>query len=251
MKKRGDKIIFILFTIPLLILLYLFFFQKELYYIYMNKFFNKDNENNIKYDTLLYSYIFYYISYFVFAPYCKKSIYNISKIYYKNYEQRRLHDLFHNIIPYNKYSGILSEILSLIIVLSILIIFILNPNAEFLYSVFIFLGIMVILKCITGLMTLLPDASGICTYSNFFESCNDLLFSGHSAKILILLLLCDYYNIISNYMLNIYYILFGIMIILILSSRKHYSIDIFFAIIIALFIFMIYYNKDLFVNKNN
>lgn len=252
MKRIFDKLIFITFTIALLILLYFYYFKKDLYYIYMNKFFNKKDDKNIEnveYNKLLYSYIFFYIFYFYFVPLCKSKMYENAKLFYKNYQQKRLYDMFHNIIPYHKYSGFISEILGLIIVISIIIIYLFNPNVKLLYSYFILFSILFIIKCIAGLTTLLPDASQECTYSDYFGSCNDLLYSGHVAKILILLLLCDYYNLIPNYMSNIYYIIFGLMIIFILSSRKHYTIDIIFGIITTLFVYIIYYNKNLFISN--
>ena len=248
MKQTFDKIFFYIFTFILILFIYFYFFQKKVYYTYMNKIFNKEEieQKDNEYNKLFYSYIFYYIAYFMIAPFCKRNIYKISQLYYKNYEQRKLHDLLHNIIPYHKYSGILSEIFTLFIILSITYFYIYNPNIQILYSILILLGIMCISKCIIGLLTLLPDSSGNCTYSDYMGSCNDLLFSGHVSKIFILLLLCDYYNLIPNYISNIYYILFGIIILFILSSRKHYSIDIIFGIIMALFIYMIYYHKNIF-----
>jgi hypothetical protein len=249
MKQIFDKLFFYIFTIVLILFIYLYLFQKELYYTYMNKIFNKSinkeiNEEEKKYNKLFYSYIFFYIIFFLFTPLCKRKMYENAKIFYKKYEQKRLYDIFHNIIPYYKYSGIISEICGLLIIFSILIFFILNPHIELLYSFLILFSILFIIKCIIGLVTLLPDSSGNCTYSDLFGSCNDLLFSGHTAKILILLLLCDNYNLIPNYISNIYYILFAFMLIFILSARKHYTIDIIIGIIISLFIYMIYYNKN-------
>lgn len=248
MKQIFDKLFFYIFTIILILFIYVYFFQKELYYTYINKIFNKNENKEINkekddYNKLFYSYIFFYIIYFYFSPYCKRKMYENAKIFYKNYEQKRLYDMFHNIIPYHKYSGILSEICGLIIIFSVVIFFILNPNIQFLYTFLILFSTLLILRCIIGLVTLLPDSSGNCTYSDLFGSCNDLLFSGHTAKILILLLLCDYYNLIPDYISNIYYILFGFMILFILSARKHYTIDIVLGIIISLFVYIIYYKK--------
>lgn len=246
MKQTFDKLFFYIFTILLILFTYVYFFQKELYYTYMNKIFHKNdnNEEKEKYNKLFYSYIFFYIIFFYFGPLCKYKMYENAKLFYKNYDQKRLYDMFHNIIPYHKYSGILSEICGSLIIFSVLVFFIIKPNIELLYSLLILFSLLFIFKCIIGLVTLLPDSSGSCTYSDLFGSCNDLLFSGHVSKILILLLLCDYYNLIPDYVSNIYYILLGFMILFILSARKHYSIDIIFGIIVSLFIFMIYYNKN-------
>ncbi len=250
MKRTLDKIFFYIFTIIIIIYVYIYYFKNELYNHLINKLFNKYNLEDKKEDSkkLFYSIIFFYIIFFYFGPYCKNKIYENAKIFYKKYEQKRLYDILHNIIPYYKYSTYLSELCGLIIIISISIFFIIKPNIKFLYSAFILLSIILFIKCISGILTILPDSSGTCTYSNLFGSCNDLLFSGHVSKILILLLLVDYYDLIPNNISYIYYILFVLMILFILSSRKHYSIDIFFGIIIALFIFMIYYNKNVFVN---
>ncbi len=256
MKQIFDKIFFYVFTLFLIIYIYVYYFQNDFYEKSINTIFyknddikkNKEKKENSK--NLFYSYIFFYIIFFYFGPFCKNKIYENAKLFYKHYKQKRLYDIFHNIIPYTIYSKYLSEICALFIIISSTIFFILKPNILFLSSLLILVSILLIMKCIIGLITLLPDSSGNCTYSNLFGSCNDLLFSGHVSKILILLLLVDYYNVIPNYVSYIYYILFVCMILFILSSRKHYSIDIIFGIIVSLFIFMIYYNKNLFIHQS-
>ncbi len=255
MKQTFDKLFFYIFTISLILFIYFYLFDKKNYNILLSNFFNKEENESIqekeKNNTLLfYSYIFFYLAYFIIMPLCRTHIYNIAQTFYKKYEERRLYDLGHILIPYHKYSKYISEIIISFISISILIIFIMYPNIKLLYSLFFLYGILTILKGCFFNLTLLPDASQECTFSKYFGSCNDLLFSGHTAKILILLLLCDYYNLIPNYVSNIYYILFGFMLIFILSARKHYTIDIITGIIIALFIYMIYYNKNLFYDSS-
>ncbi len=255
MKEEYDKIFFYIFTIFTMIYIYVYYFQNDFYQKSINTIFykkdnikkNKEKKENSKH--LFYSTLFFYIIFFWFGPFCKSKMYENAKLFYKDYEEKRLYDIFHNIIPYTKYSTYLSEICASFIIISSTIFFILKPNILFLSSLLILVSILLVMKCIIGLVTLLPDSSGNCTYSHLFGSCNDLLFSGHVSKILILLLLVDYYNVIPNYVSYIYYILFLCMILFILSSRKHYSIDIIFGIIVSLFLFMVYYNKNLFINR--
>ncbi len=249
-KKRLDQIFFYIFTIIFILFIYFYYFNKNRYDQILDQFFNKENKNNYTnlnkekdYQLLFYSYLFFYISYFIIMPVCRQNIYSIAQKFYKKYSEKRLYDLGHAMIPYHKYSKYISEIIVSIISISILIIFILHPNIKLLYSLFFIYSILTILKGCFFNLTLLPDASQECTFSKYFGSCNDLFFSGHTAKIFVLLLLCDHYDLIPNYISYIYYILFGIMMLFILSARNHYSIDIFIGIIMALVVYCIYYQK--------
>ncbi len=243
MKQIFDKIFFYVFTIPFIIILYLYYFNKNLYNIILDSFFinEKENEKEKDYKLLFYSYIFFYIAYFIIMPFCRKSIYNIAQNFYKNYPEKRLYDLGHYLIPYHKYSTYISEYIISFVSVSILIIFILYPNIKLLYSIFFIYAILTIIKGCFINLTLLPDSSQECTFSKYFGSCNDLFFSGHTAKILILLLVVDYYNLIPNYISYIYYTLFIFMILFIISARNHYTIDIFIGILMAYVIYIIYY----------
>ena len=247
MKDIGGKVIFWIFTIALAVLLYLYYFYRPRYDELLSGFFNKegtipDNKQSFYYKNLIYSYVCFYVAYFVISPICKAKIYEIAQKYYKNYPQKRLYDAGHQWIPYSKYSHYGSETIVTIIAISILAYFWIHPNVQLLYSLFYLYAILTIFRSCAFLMTLLPDASQVCKFHTFFGSCNDLLFSGHTSMILLLLLLCGHYHLFpSNIALPIYYILFVAMILFILSARNHYTIDIFFAIIITLFVYLVYY----------
>lgn len=241
-----DFYYFLFFTLLLLVLFYIYTFHHANYKKWVQTIFRK-NEEEIRekeYDLLLYSYTLFYIAYFIIAPFCKKRIYNIAETFYKNYHQKPLYDLLHQIIPYSKYSKYIREGITIFIVISIFFFFFLKPNISFFYSLLFTYGILIILRSFLFNLTLLPKSTHECNYSTYFSSCNDLLFSGHVSKILILLILANKYNIIPNHFVNIYYFLFFIMIYFILSSRGHYTIDIIIAILIVYFIYFMY-NKML------
>lgn len=250
MRKLLDKVYFIFFSIILIIIIYLYFFNKNKYDSILNYFFHKDNTKEDIHDTIeketdyklfFYSYVLFYIAYFIISPFCKIRIQNIADIFYKNYKEKKLHDLFHILIPYHIYSKYIRESITILIVLIISYFIIYNPNIKFFYSLLFTYGILIILRGCIFNFTLLPKSTNECNYSTYFSSCHDLLFSGHTSKILLLLLLANYYSLIPYYILIISYILFILMIYFILSSRDHYTIDIIFGIVIALFIYIIYY----------
>ncbi len=246
MKDFTGRVIYWIFTIALVVLLYLYYFDPSRYDALLTWFFGDQSEDlNRKgyyYRNLIYSYVCFYVAYFIISPICKKRIYEIAQTYYKNYPQKRLYDLGHNLIPYSKYSNYIAEGLMVVISLSILAYFILHPNIQLLYSLFYLYAVLTIFRSCAFMMTLLPDASQVCKFHDFFGSCNDLLFSGHTSKTLLLLLLCGHYRLFpSSTILQNYYILFALMLIFIISARNHYTIDIFFAILVTLLVYFVYF----------
>jgi PAP2 superfamily C-terminal len=247
MKDFTGRVIYWIFTIALIVLLYLYYFDRSRYDALLTWFFGDQSEDPSRkdyyYRNLIYSYLCFYVAYFIISPICKKRIYEIAQTYYKNYPQKRLYDVGHQFIPYSKYSNTIAEIIITFISVSILIYFILHPNIQLLYSLFYLYAVIVIFRSCAFMMTLLPDASQRCNFSKLFGSCNDLLFSGHTSKTLLLLLLCGHYRLFpSSLILQNYYILFALMLIFIISARNHYTIDIFFAILVTLLVYFVYYN---------
>ncbi len=254
MKHFFDKLFFYFFTIALILFLYLYLFDKDRYDSILDYIFtsprtstsfgtNKEPTRERDYDLLFYSYLFFYFAYFIVMPYCRQTVYAIAQKFYKNYDQKRLYDLGHAFIPYHKYSKYISEYVISFISITILIFFIFNPNIQLLYSLLFIYSILTILKGCFFNLTLLPDSSQECTYSKYFGSCNDLFFSGHVAKILVLLLLCDHYDLIPDYISYIYYLLFAILIVFIISARNHYTIYIFVGMIIGFLVYALYFQK--------
>ncbi len=243
LKSIWSKLYFLFFTLIFLLSIYFFYFQHPFYDAFIRSIFQGDiKKEHIR--LLFYSFIAFYVSYMIVYPYCKIRVYHIvNKVYDESYPERKLYDTLHAIIPYHEYSKYLREIFLALIVIGVFIYFMYNRKIEFAYSLlFLYSAIIVLRSCIFNL-TLLPKSNDECSHNTFFSSCNDLLFSGHTSKMLMLLLLADYYNIMPNSMSNVFYAIFVGMIFFILSSRDHYTIDILFAIFIVFFLFYLYYGK--------
>ncbi len=172
MKQTLDKIFLYIFTFGLIVFIYLYFFDKVNYNLLLDKFFNKNteqiSEKEKDYTLLFYSYVAFYFSYFVVMPLCRSRIYSIAQKFYKKYEEKRLYDLGHMLIPYTKYSKYISEFIISFISISILIVFIMYPNIKLLYSLFFIYSVLTILKGCFFNLTLLPDSSRECTFSKYF-----------------------------------------------------------------------------------
>ena len=119
----------------------------------------------------------------------------------------------------------------------ILIIYsILNLNKKFV-EITSTIIIMMILRMIANRLTILPHSDEKCKGVTIQGGCYDKMFSGHTA---LTVLLCLFYNEQSK---NIYIpcILVVIQIFLLISTRSHYTIDVYIGLLVAL---LIYTNKN-------
>jgi len=100
-------------------------------------------------------------------------------------------------------------------------------------GVFVYLqSILMVLRAITYTVTVLPDSSQVCQFKQWglTGSCHDLLFSGHVSFTLIpLVVYLKLSNVYNSVILFIY--IFNAMVssIIVISMRKHYTIDVIFA----------------------
>ena len=96
-----------------------------------------------------------------------------------------------------------------------------------------------LIKIILMNVTVLPDASGVCSKINktdnlfnfyFMGGCNDLIFSLHMAIVLLILHFLKKNNIITNLHAMIYSL---IQALLTIFTHNHYTIDVLIAFIIT------------------
>ena len=91
--------------------------------------------------------------------------------------------------------------------------------------------------------TIFPDPSGKCTMFDILNplngSCHDLVISGHSGIIFIIMLFIFYYDIYPKWMKAIISIIGIIQIVLILALRQHYTVDILNALFYSVALFFL------------
>ena len=180
-------------------------------------------------------------------------LFRLSSMHFvNNIKHSNMFDVLHHAIPdlrhieeienhYDKYSAIP--------ILSFLILCIYHQNYKSLNSYVIIFSVMHIIRCVFYSMTILPDPSGYCRFGKinsvgqFLDyivrgTCNDLIFSGHTATILLSWkFLEDDFNIPMYIGLSHITIMIGTM----MSLRKHYSIDVVIAFLVTS---MLYNNKN-------
>ena len=162
-----------------------------------------------------------------------------------------MHDVLHSYIPDLRYKKVIEkhyDTYSSIPILMYILLCVYKSNYESLNNYTILFSLMHIIRCIFYSMTILPDPSGKCRFgkinsiSTFFDfilrgTCGDLIFSGHTATILLSWkFLEDDFNIPSYVGLIHTTGMIGTM----MTLRKHYSIDVIIAILVTS---LLYNNK--------
>jgi hypothetical protein len=98
-------------------------------------------------------------------------------------------------------------------------------------------GSLMLLRSVLFSVTLLPDSSQMCHIANYFGSCFDLLFSGHSTIMFLSTLLLVKHFPIWNFTKNILYSNVAITSCLIVFCRNHYTIDVIISLLLTYFTF--------------
>ncbi len=241
MKDSFDYFSILFFSIFIILLSFSFIFHFRSYKLFVDSFFTIYSK--YEYNLFFFSIILIYFSIVYILAFCKKFIYNKSLLFYNNYPEKPLYDLLQSIIPYHQYSIYASEIILAIFIIIIVFTFYKKRNAIIFSHFIILLAFIQIFRSIIFSLTLLPDSSQNCSFGIISGSCNDLLFSGHISAVLLILLFIYKYNLLPKKYFKYFLLLFIFMIIFIISSRNHYSIDILIAMITTYFIYIIYFNK--------
>ncbi len=241
MKYMIDYYAILFFSIFIIFLTFIYFLFYPFYKKILHLLFKIDHKHD--YHIFFLSIILLYISVIIILSQCKKFIYDQSLLYYQEYQQRPLYDLFHSMIPYSEYSKYISEIILLFFILILFYLLYKKRDISIFNHFIILLAIIQFVRGILFSITLLPDSSQNCTYSIFLGSCNDLLFSGHIAVVFIILLFTYQYKLFSTQIQKIFVFLFIFMILFILSARNHYSIDVIVALLTTYIIYYFYFTN--------
>lgn len=149
-----------------------------------------------------------------------------------------LYDIGHNTFPHI-YNNVDLSINILPISLILYSFVFLKHNAD---EIMLSIIVMIILRIIAIRITILPKCNQSCDKVTLLGGCHDQIFSGHTA-ITVLLCLFIYEH---NKTLFVPSVIIAIsQMFLIISTRSHYSIDVFIGLLVALLIFT---NKQYLVN---
>ena len=147
-----------------------------------------------------------------------------------------IQDVTPNLQPYRNIPEIL-HIIPIAILVCYILFFWNKTGSACLSEFFVKHGTLMFVRGICFSVTLLPDSSQMCSLSNHFGSCFDLIFSGHSTIMLLCTLL-----LVKYFPLNIVWknILFGnvfLTSILIVLCRNHYTIDVIISLLLTYFVY--------------
>jgi len=165
------------------------------------------------------------------------SIQNISKC---SCNEKPLFDVVHNNIPDLREHYWVGDLLITLLLLFSLYVFVVH-GADLTNIAVMFL-VLILLKAITSMVTILPDPSEMCAEKHggrksvkaVYGTCNDLMFSVHTGTaFLLLFLLYDYISPTAFGLLCLYV---GMLCIVTIVTKNHYTIDVIMSFFVAYFV---------------
>jgi len=195
------------------------------------------------------------------------NLYLTKRTYIKTYlnYHKSLPDLFHQRLPYKNLEYITDKLPVMYTILLALLVFINRKRLPIKYILCIFIiqfSIILLLRCISFTLTLIPPPNKDCilkkTYikyrkikmlmkdlitGRFHGGCGDLLISGHMNIIILCTLYIIHYNLLSVIPKIIIWLITIVPAVMILISRCHYSIDIFYSYLITIGVFYLTIEK--------
>lgn len=163
-----------------------------------------------------------------------KYVYNTGKNFYKNKEDQRIYDVSHKHLPNYFHYKFLKDLWILLLLFPI---FLSDHPKLILREIFGFAVVLVVLRSVTTAVTILPKTDSRCDSENrinWMGSCYDCIFSNHTAIGFVVTLILLHNDVLTLPALFFYNF---INILLILSTRSHYTVDVIFALIITLFVY--------------
>jgi hypothetical protein len=157
---------------------------------------------------------------------------NKGELFYKE-PVTRIHDTFHDILPVFNPEILGFRIRDIYVFALTVPILFTEPKIaiEFLKKYLI----IILIRCVAINLTILPNASKDCVKGfDLIKGCFDKVFSGHFSTLFLASLMYYKYSIINAPLLVSVNFINAFLII---ASRSHYSIDIFVAFFVTLFIF--------------
>lgn len=176
-----------------------------------------------------------------------------SKITYKmknNSCKEPLPDLLHNILPDLSNSNYFMIDDILIALVTIYFLYIRYPDFEIFKDWLILYCSIMFLRLITMSVTNLPKPSKKCSTDDkslflriLSGGCNDLIFSGHTVCMLLLLLfISESFSVIGKLVITLFALGFSLLVI---SLRNHYTVDVLLSWYITISFYLIYFNKKI------
>jgi len=183
-----------------------------------------DNFNTTLQNIPLWVYIIPYIMHFLTVVYLfsKKETIRGSKPLYDT--------IISNIPDLSKFRNI-PNILLLVLMSYLIIPLIFNPNIDVFISIYRYFSIILFLRSITISSTILPPINRNCVFKlnmqTFMEGhCLDKIFSGHTAFSLLLVFVCNKFNILSKTFIYIMLLTQFLLALSLILTREHYTVDV-------------------------
>ena len=168
---------------------------------------------------------------------CKKTYYyleNKSEVFYNNVklkQKSKIYDIIHNNLPSTR--NLMTIVDTTPFILLVVILFI---DVNLFYNIIGFLITIFFVRLVIINLTILPKDKNcdIKKTSIFSGGCYDKVYSGHFSVVFICLL-----TLYKNKYINLFILLYSSIIfaLLIITSRSHYTIDIFVALLIVIIVY--------------
>lgn len=197
-----------------------------------------DNLNTTLQNIPLWVYVIPYIMHLLTVLYLfsKKEIIRGSKPLYDT--------IISNIPDLSKFRNI-PNILLLVLMSYLIIPLFLNPNIDVFISIYRYFSIILLLRSITTSSTILPPINSNCDFklsmNTFMEGhCLDKIFSGHTAFSLLLVFVCNKFNILSNSFIYILLFIQFVLAVSLILTREHYTVDVILGYLITIPILLLF-----------
>lgn len=191
-----------------------------------------DNFNITLQNIPLWVYIIPYIMHFLTVVYLfsKKEVIRGSKPLYDT--------IISNIPDLSKFRNI-PNMLLLVLMSYLIIPLFLKPNVDVFISIYRYFSIILLLRSFTISSTILPPINSNCDFKlnmqTFMDGhCLDKIFSGHTAFSLLLVFVCNKFNILSKTFIYILLLIQFVLALSLILTREHYTVDVILGYLITI-----------------
>ncbi len=197
-----------------------------------------DNFNTTLQNIPLWVYIIPYIMHFLTVVYLfsKKEVIRGSK---------PLYDIIISNIPdLSKFRNI-PNMLLLVLMSYLIIPLFFKPNIDVFISIYRYFSIILLLRSFTISSTILPPINSNCDFKlnmqTFMDGhCLDKIFSGHTAFSLLLVFVCNKFNILSKTFIYILLLIQFVLALSLILTREHYTVDVILGYLITIPILLLF-----------
>ena len=191
-----------------------------------------DNFNTTLQNIPLWVYIIPYIMHFLTVVYLfsKKEVIRGSKPLYDT--------IISNIPDLSKFRNI-PNMLLLVLMSYLIIPLFFKPNIDVFISIYRYFSIILLLRSFTISSTILPPINSNCDFKlnmqTFMDGhCLDKIFSGHTAFSLLLVFVCNKFNILSKTFIYILLLIQFVLALSLILTREHYTVDVILGYLITI-----------------